>query len=54
MGQNLPVDALRQVWQDGAPMNESEKQLSLTRVASSATGMAKSNLLSVISLCNPR
>jgi hypothetical protein len=26
--QNLPVDALHQLWQDGAGMNESEKQFS--------------------------
>ena len=32
--QNLPVDALRQDWQDGAVMNESEKQFSFTRAAS--------------------
>ena len=29
-------------------MNESEKQFSLTRAASSTTGVAKSNFLSVI------
>src|ERR1017187_478334 len=32
--QNLPVDALHQLWQDGAAMNESEKQFSFTRGAS--------------------
>src|ERR1035441_3327008 len=41
--QNLPVDALRQVWQDGAGMNESENQFSLTRAASSTSGRAKSH-----------
>ena len=46
--QNLPVDALHQLWQDGAGMNESEKQFSFTRAASSTTGGAKSNFLSVI------
>jgi hypothetical protein len=45
--QNLPVDALRQVWQDRAAMNESEKQFSLTRAALSTCGRAKSKFLSV-------
>ena len=39
--QFLPVDALRQAWQDGAAMNESEKQFSFTRAASSTSGRAK-------------
>src|ERR1017187_1381177 len=32
--QNLPVVALHELWQDGAAMNESEKQFSFTRAAS--------------------
>jgi hypothetical protein len=43
----LPVDALRQLWQDGAGMNESEKQFSFTRAASSTSGRAKSKFLLV-------
>jgi hypothetical protein len=43
----LPVDALSQVWQDGAAMNESEKQFSFTRAALSTGGRAKSNVLSI-------
>jgi hypothetical protein len=42
--QNLPVDALRQVWQDEAAMNESEKQFSFTRAASSTSGRAKNQI----------
>ena len=42
---NLPVDALRQAWQDGAAMNESEKQFSFTRAASSTSGRAKKQIL---------
>src|ERR1035438_4009317 len=38
---NLLVEALRQVWQDGAAMSESEKQLSFTRAASSTSGRAR-------------
>ena len=45
--QDLPVDALRQVWQYGAAMIESEQQFSFTRAASSASGCAKSNSLPV-------
>src|ERR1039457_5458522 len=39
--QNLPVAALHQLWQDGAAMNESEKQFSFTRAGSSTSGRAK-------------
>ena len=39
--QNLPIDALRQDQQDGTVMNESEKQFSFTRAASSTSGRAK-------------
>jgi hypothetical protein len=46
--QNSPVAALRQAWQDGAAMNESEKQFSFTRAALSTGGRAKSNVLSII------
>jgi len=43
--QNLPVDALRQVWQDGAAMNEGEKQFSFTRAAPSKSAPAKNQIL---------
>jgi hypothetical protein len=39
--QNLPVEALHQLWQDGAGMNESEKQFALTRAASITSRRAK-------------
>src|ERR1019366_298856 len=42
--QNLPVDALRQLWQDGHGMNESEKQFSFTRAAPSTSGRAKNHI----------
>ena len=42
--QKLPVDALRQVWQDRAAMNESEKQFSFTRAASSTSGRAQNQI----------
>ena len=45
--QNLPADAIHQLWQDGAGMNESEKQFSFTRAASSTSGAVKSKFLSV-------
>jgi hypothetical protein len=45
--QNLPVDALGPAWQDEAATNESEKQFSFTRAASSTSGGAKSKFLSV-------
>src|ERR1035441_1817914 len=40
----LPVDALHQLWQDGAAMNESEKQFSFTRTALSTCGRAKNQI----------
>jgi hypothetical protein len=40
--QNLLVEALHQLWQDGAGMNENEKQFSFTRAASSTSGRPKS------------
>jgi hypothetical protein len=43
--QSLPVAALHQLWQDGAGMNESEKQFSFTREASSTSGRAKNQIL---------
>jgi|ERR1035441_3881988 hypothetical protein len=43
-GQNLPVAALHQLWQDGAGMNESEKQFSFTRAASSTSGRAQNQI----------
>jgi hypothetical protein len=46
--QTLPIDALRQVWQDGATMKESEKQFSFTRAGPSTSGRAKSKFLSVL------
>ena len=45
--QRSPVDALRQAWQDGAAMNESEKQISFSRAALSTCGRAKSKFLSL-------
>ena len=42
--QTLPVDALRQDWQGGAAMNESEKQFSFTRAALSNCGRAKNQI----------
>jgi hypothetical protein len=42
--QNLPVDSLHQLWQDETGMNESEKQFSFTRPASSSSGRAKSQI----------
>src|ERR1035438_5214658 len=43
--QNSPVAALHQLWQDGAGINESEKQFSFTRAASSTSGRAKKQIL---------
>jgi hypothetical protein len=40
----MPVAALHQICQDGAAMNESEKQLSFTRAASSTSGRAKNQI----------
>jgi hypothetical protein len=40
----LSVAALHQLWQDGAEMNESEKQFSFTRAASSISGRAKNQI----------
>jgi hypothetical protein len=42
--QNLPVDALHQLWQDGPGMNESEKQFSFTRATPSTSGRAKNQI----------
>jgi hypothetical protein len=42
--QNSPVAALHQLWQDRAGMNESEKQFSFTRAASSTSGRAKNQI----------
>src|ERR1035437_5357163 len=42
--QNLPVVALQQLWQDGAGMNETEKQFSFTRAASITSGRAKNQI----------
>src|ERR1017187_3684089 len=42
--QNLPVAALHQLCQGGAGMNESEKQFSLTRAASSTSGRAENQI----------
>ena len=44
--QSMLVAFLHQLWQDGAAMNESEKQFSFTRAASSTSGAAKSKFLS--------
>jgi hypothetical protein len=43
--QNLPVGALGPVWQDGAAMNESEKQFSFTRAVLSTSGRARKQSL---------
>src|ERR1017187_1163489 len=48
--QTLPVDALHQLWQDETAMNESEKQFSFTRSASSTSGRARKQFLSVVQL----
>jgi hypothetical protein len=40
----LPVDALHQLWQDRAGMNENKKQFSFTRAASSTSGRAKNKI----------
>jgi hypothetical protein len=45
--QSLPIDALHQLCQDGAAMNEGENQFSFTRAAPSTSGAAKSKFLSV-------
>jgi hypothetical protein len=42
--QDLAVDALHQLWQDGPGMNESEKQFSFTRAASNTSGRAKNKI----------
>jgi hypothetical protein len=42
--QNLAVAALPQLRQDGAGMNESEKQFSFTRAAPSTSGCAKNQI----------
>jgi hypothetical protein len=42
--QNSPVVAFHQLWQDGAGMNESEKQFSFTRAAPSTSGRAKNQI----------
>jgi len=42
--QNLPVAALHQLWQNGAGMNESEKQFPFTRAASSTSRRAKNQI----------
>jgi len=44
--QDLPVDPLRQGWQDGATVNESEHRFSFTRVALSTPGVPKSKFQS--------
>src|ERR1019366_5355171 len=43
--QTLPVDALHQLWQDGAGMNENEKQFSLKRAALSPCKAQKTEFL---------
>src|ERR1017187_8702449 len=42
--QSLPVDALPQLWQDGAAMNESEKQFSFPRATPSTSECAKNQI----------
>jgi hypothetical protein len=41
---SLPIVALHQLWQDGAGMNESEKQFSFTRALPRTSGRAKKRL----------
>src|ERR1017187_3864504 len=48
---NLPFEALHQLWQDGAGMNESEKQFSFTRAAPSTSGRAKKQIPISLPLC---
>jgi len=43
--QNLPVAALRQVWQVRSVMNERENQFSIIRAAPSTSGRAKNQML---------
>jgi hypothetical protein len=53
----LPVVALHQPWQDGAGMNECEKQFSFTRAASSTSRCAKTQIpisSKYLSVYNPR
>jgi hypothetical protein len=47
--QDLPVAALHQLWQDGAAMNESEKQFSFTRAASSTSGRERKQIPAISS-----
>jgi hypothetical protein len=42
--QNVPVDALGPVWQDGAAMDGSETQFSFTRAASSTSESAQNQI----------
>jgi hypothetical protein len=42
--QSLPVAALHQLWQDGAGMNESEKQFSFIRAGPSTSGRAENQI----------
>ena len=49
--ENLPVEALHQLWQDGAGMNESEKQFSFTRATPSTSGRAKKQIPISLPLC---
>ena len=52
--QILSVDALRQVSQDGAAVNESEKQFSFTRAAPITGGRAKTKRAYALDSCNMR
>jgi hypothetical protein len=45
--EELPLDALRQVWQEGAALSESEKQFSFTCAALSTSGRARKQIQSI-------
>ena len=47
--QDLPLDALRQTWQNGVPTNESQKQFSFTRVALRTSGCARKQVPAISS-----
>ena len=45
--EELPLDALRQVWQEGAALSESEKQFSFTCAALGTRGRARKQIQSI-------
>ena len=50
LGNTRPVDAVRQGWENGAAMNEREKQFSFTRAAPSTSGRPKNQICMSLSL----